>query len=70
MKRIVVAVLISMTLFASITGCGKGADIGKEKATDIALGTALRIGCYPSSGIQGERRRPEYLRSELYLRDY
>ncbi len=40
MKRIVVAVLISMTLFAAITGCGKGADIGKEKATDIALGDA------------------------------
>lgn len=37
MKRNVVAVLISMTLLGCASGCGKGADIGKDKAADIAL---------------------------------
>lgn len=40
MKRYVVAALISMTLLGAITGCGKGADIGKDKAADIALADA------------------------------
>ncbi len=40
MKRYVVATLISVTLLGTITGCGKGADIGKDKATDIALADA------------------------------
>ena len=40
MKRYVVAALISVTLLGTITGCGKGADIGKDKATDIALADA------------------------------
>ncbi len=37
MKRHVAAVLISITFLGSITGCGKEADIGKDKATEIAL---------------------------------
>ena len=37
MKKSVAAVLISMALLGTITGCGGRADIGKEKATEIAL---------------------------------
>lgn len=37
MKRNVVAVLISMALLGCASGCGKGADIGKDKAAEIAL---------------------------------
>ncbi len=40
MKRSVAAVLISMALLGTITGCGGHADIGKEKATEIALNDA------------------------------
>lgn len=37
MKKYVAAVLISVALSGIISGCGKGADIGKDKATEIAL---------------------------------
>lgn len=37
MKRYVAASLISIALIGTVTGCGKGADIGKDKATEIAL---------------------------------
>ena len=37
MKRNAIAVLISMTLLGYASGCGKGADIGKDKAAEIAL---------------------------------
>lgn len=37
MKRNVAAVLISMALLGCASGCGKGADIGKDKAAEIAL---------------------------------
>lgn len=37
MKKSVATILISVTLLGTITGCGSRADIGKEKATEIAL---------------------------------
>lgn len=40
MKRFVAATLISTSLLGTISGCGKEADIGKDKATEIALSDA------------------------------
>lgn len=37
MKKGMAAALISVMIFGTMTGCGRNADIGKDKAVDIAL---------------------------------
>lgn len=40
MKKYVTAILISITITGLLTGCGNSEDIGKDKATEIALENA------------------------------